>query len=943
MPLIDFFATMVPRDLSYQEEQNFLTKSRLKLLIPYTIVFGVDEYPILYYTDEDGFIRRIDNVTTPQIIKKLTLDCGPEDLCVVQKNPLSGESITNNAILLNPKQLKTTLENQSRGKVVFQRFVKSKGPKATITRVCWRRDAPAYAYMLSNKKSFDDQSIKEAIFRLLTNTEDPQSLNVFHLKGPAIKDLVDQVQDLVTYSERYSRLQAKYSELVCDFIRDDDGQWFFIQVKGLKIIKPPAHIANNAPTISGEGDDLSKSKKSKSKYMKLKECKMCLNMYPPKELLYQMSFKMIYATESHLKQRAVKLPWFDRPEFNSITDTSMWYEPHPVCKNCFDMYIQEQKLSKVEVEFAKAIGIPVNEKANENASILSTLTGKMNTARRSAATDDGSTGVIPPQLQMYRFIIYLNELRNIPDIIPDRFSLRIKVFKNELVIPLRVETVNHRKIFPVGKLRVYYFFAEDDSKFRKWLDECQSVTVNIFAGDERLGYANLNLAQFSSGLIDKLDYMVLFSSPKLKLCSLRATLGFVKMEPMDLSNVKLEPWSGIYIPPDDFFTAHPLPDEWMEVIPQLSSQLPIDKLAKMDPTLKKNKERPSTAPSSTRHEPEIQTADDYIQNEMKGARPVSKSQRLVMRTTLKSERRYSEQQGQVPQTPSHNNTTTNLNSSILSGKKMRPLSKVFSPIYSSRLGTPSKRYRDYLYQISKTNNSKLLDRSLSLSPTRNLEDSKNQEEQNDEKETQEEKKINSDEFIWSFSINIGSVYDLSSSVDEPWIMKFTLFGDVTREYESYQLIQEGPLLYDIEDTIYFSCTEQNLMNYFGKERVFKLILVPKFGGEERTAAIDLRQFQKADSIELVAQIEQIRADEIDNTKFMEAQSDDDEYMDEDEEEGEDKKDTVEENKDPNATVKVFMNITKFSQSREYENLPIASILSEYDLKVLKKKPNNVFH
>ena len=60
---------------------------------------------------------------------------------------------------------------------------------------------------------------------------------------------------------------------------------------------------------------------------------MCLNLYPPSELSYQMSLKMIYATESHLKRRAVKLAWFDRPEFNSVSDSSMWYQAHKICKN----------------------------------------------------------------------------------------------------------------------------------------------------------------------------------------------------------------------------------------------------------------------------------------------------------------------------------------------------------------------------------------------------------------------------------------------------------------------------------------------------------------------------------------------------------------------------------------------------------------------------------
>ena len=45
------------------------------------------------------------------------------------------------------------------------------------------------------------------------------------------------------------------------------------------------------------------------------------------------------------------------------------------------MYLQEQKLAKVEVQFAKAIGIPVDEKANDGASIITSLYEKLGTNR----------------------------------------------------------------------------------------------------------------------------------------------------------------------------------------------------------------------------------------------------------------------------------------------------------------------------------------------------------------------------------------------------------------------------------------------------------------------------------------------------------------------------------------------------------------------------------
>lgn len=65
---------------------------------------------------------------------------------------------------------------------------------------------------------------------------------------------------------------------------------------------------------------------------------------------------------------------------------------------------------------------------------------------------------------------------------------------------------------------------------------------------------------------------------------MKVTLGFVqnKLLPMELEAVKLRPWNGIFLPPKDYFTAHPLPDEWMKIIPRLSGQLPLESIQQIE-------------------------------------------------------------------------------------------------------------------------------------------------------------------------------------------------------------------------------------------------------------------------------------------------------------------------------------------------------------------------
>lgn len=69
------------------------------------------------------------------------------------------------------------------------------------------------------------------------------------------------------------------------------------------------------------------------------------------------------------------------------------------------MYIQEQKLAKVELEFAKAIGIPVTKKINDDASIIESLQQKLSKQKRILIHEEHQQ---PKTLQMYRFIVYLN-------------------------------------------------------------------------------------------------------------------------------------------------------------------------------------------------------------------------------------------------------------------------------------------------------------------------------------------------------------------------------------------------------------------------------------------------------------------------------------------------------------------------------------------------------
>lgn len=87
-PLVPFFKYLVsPVKGNYLPDQhNIVTKSKLRISLPYTVVFGISESPVLYYTDVDGYVVRVDNVAFKTIKQKLTYGTTSDsDVAVVMK------------------------------------------------------------------------------------------------------------------------------------------------------------------------------------------------------------------------------------------------------------------------------------------------------------------------------------------------------------------------------------------------------------------------------------------------------------------------------------------------------------------------------------------------------------------------------------------------------------------------------------------------------------------------------------------------------------------------------------------------------------------------------------------------------------------------------------------------------------------------------------------
>lgn len=686
------------------------------------------------------------------------------------------------------------------------------------------------------------------------------------MSGLSVDDLSIRVQHLAKYVQQKSRQRIRFQEMVCDFIRDDASQWWFIQVK--------AFIVERLDSSVSKGISSSSFRTNRANYVRMKECKMCLNLYEPQDLSFSMSLKMIYATEAHLKRRATKLAWFDRPEYNSITDTSLWYTFHKVCKNCFDMYLQEQKLARVEVEFARAIGIPVNDKVHEQASILNTLGNRLRSGvgiRDCTNMSDTIKRLKKRGMRMFRFILYLNELRNLPASLMDTFTIRVDVFHSQVIVPVQPLSESHMKIMPIGKLRVFYFFVTDEEVFRRWIRNEDELRVHICVEGEIVATARLELTQFAGGLIDKLDYMTLFSGSSMGLCALRATLGFVKMKDMDLSNVHLTEYdNNIYLPEEDFFTAEPLPDEWMEIIPRLATELPLDQVNRTVEKIGTYSSR-SDSPSLPRR-PQSAT---IVRRPSSAFRPTSA-------------RSYVSSPGKFPTRPSISSTTpvqsTHVSNSggitsrtlqirATSARRSRPEQpQLSSRSFARRRATSASRQRtNTLEQLPTTISTRKVQMAspISVASSRthspihkeqnpSTEMSKPDDKQNDHgvdrsHDLQSSSEIahlyGHDDFLFRINIRLGTVSDLKSPVDKSWILSLTMFRTIKPEYETFQLLPELDLDFgSCTEELFLSATSKHLQHYFSRERYIIAVLRPKWEPENLLAArVDMSKLEHRDN------------------------------------------------------------------------------------------------
>ena len=375
-PSIYFFKFLANKP-DYEKDKTDKGKiftSKLKLFVPDTIILNDLDTNYWIYTDIEGNVNRMEE-SDNDVLEKFKPQNDKNELIAVSKMPIIKDGILgeNQLTLLNMNELEKCLFSKSGSQIAIQRFVKCKGPCAFLCRSVWRRDKPPYVYILTNKVKFLNEEIKNPYLKFLVNSKEPDSYSIFcSSSGKHLEETMVYMNNIVKFIETHSDII--FDELVGDFIKDEEGIWWFINLKAMKIKnidkfkRSEGNPNPNPPQLSyfiiQRKYNKSKLKENliKFDYQNKIKCKLCGINYPKKNLKYEMTTKMIIEIEKilrHVEFTKVKFNFFDRPDLRH-TYSSMIYLPYRVCEDCYLLFETLNDIKNYQIEIANLFRIPVD-------------------------------------------------------------------------------------------------------------------------------------------------------------------------------------------------------------------------------------------------------------------------------------------------------------------------------------------------------------------------------------------------------------------------------------------------------------------------------------------------------------------------------------------------------------------------------------------------------
>ena len=230
-------------------------------------------------------------------------------------------------------------------------------------------------YIFTNKANYLDEEIKNQYLKFVINSREQGSYSAFYSSsGKHLEETMAYMNNIVKFIESHSDII--FDELVGDFVKDEAGIWWFINLKAMKI----KNISKFKKSEDGLGEPLpprlnffynqrfyenvyQKDSIRKFDYQNKIKCKLCGIDYNKRSLKYELTTKMIMETENMLKHvefNKVKFNVLDRPDLRH-TYFSMIYLPYRVCEDCYLLFETLNDIKDYQIEIANFFRIPVDK------------------------------------------------------------------------------------------------------------------------------------------------------------------------------------------------------------------------------------------------------------------------------------------------------------------------------------------------------------------------------------------------------------------------------------------------------------------------------------------------------------------------------------------------------------------------------------------------------
>jgi len=541
-----FFFKFLANKPDYEKE-NFERgkppKARLKLYVPDTIILNDLDTNYWIYTDIEGYVVRAEEIDNDVIEKFRSIEKDENELIGVSKSPImkDGRLDENQLTLLNLDELEKCLFSKSGSQMAIQRYIKCRGPKAFVCRSVWRRDKPPYLYILTNKANYHDE-VRNQNLKYVVNSRETSSYSAFYsTSGKHLEETMFYMNNIVKFIENHSDIIL--DELAGDFVKDEAGIWWFINLKAMKVknlqkfrdehghpIPPQLGFFMNQRIFTGE--DM-KVNIRKFDYQNKIKCKLCGIDYSLKKLKYSLTTKMILETDKmvkHVQFDKIKFNVIDRPDLKH-TDYSMIYLPYRVCEDCYLLFEALNNIKNYQIEIANLFRTPVNkvnfgfgfytkEISFENRVQLTNKQQEkikeLNTEIENLNKEDDDDDVIIKQISnrsneeegmedsnsednksennnnykksskknnLYRILIMFNDIiwsdKNVK--LPDKDLFLVYTFLgNEYKIPIKMQS--YTKLLDYSLInfnKIYHIICTEPEGFIKWVEKNRYMEVKI--------------------------------------------------------------------------------------------------------------------------------------------------------------------------------------------------------------------------------------------------------------------------------------------------------------------------------------------------------------------------------------------------------------------------------------------------------------------------------